>query len=312
MTDVVGQVCFVEDAIDGALMARIVADLELGLTATMLRCDRFRDLRWGPKALERLASTPRFDYAAVTDSGDNEFSVNRMGGHMQQVIWRPATPGVLAEGIESVTRYPGFNAAYLGDATDAQWQSETAVGNYEAAGRPHDHLAKREGGLLPWETESIDISEHWGRSIVVDGLWLWAASTMWFGTGAFKLLDREGLRSLPVGEVTGRDDGVIRVELFPLDWFDTNLAEVRERQRTFWEWMGLADLEERRGEIDAAASDPEVEIETGTFEHGGVRRITEWLDDSRRPAPRSQATRFHRAEFSLDGEVVWREDSRAS
>ncbi len=146
--------------------------------------------------------------------------------------------------------------------------------------------------------------------MVLDGIWLWAASTIWFGTGAFKLLDRERLRSLPVGDVTERDDGVIRVELFPLDWFAEDLDEVRERQRTFWEWMGLAELEQRRAEIEAGTSDPEVEIETGTFEHGGVRRITEWLDDEGRPAPRSVATRSQRAEFARDGTVLWREGSR--
>jgi hypothetical protein len=46
-----------------------------------------------------------------------------------------------------------------------------------------------------------------------------------------------------VGDVSERDDNLVRVELFPLEWFESNLDEARERQRVFWAWMGLAELQ---------------------------------------------------------------------
>jgi hypothetical protein len=66
---------------------------------------------------------------------------------------------------------------------------------------------------------------------------------MWFGPPAFERLDRERLLSLPVGELTERDDGAYVLELFPLEWFQSNLDEARERQRSFWQHMNLAALE---------------------------------------------------------------------
>jgi hypothetical protein len=185
------------------------------------------------------------------------------------------------------------------------------LSTYEQAGRPHEHLPKVAGGTLPWETESVDISQHWGRRVAFADLWLWAAATLWLGPGAFKWLDRERLLALPVGEVTARDDGVVRVDLFPLDWFESNLDAARERQRVFWAWMGLAELEAVRLE-QAVDHDPDIDIELGAFAHGGVRRITEWLDLDGRSRRGSEAGWRRRTEFGRDGVMVHQETASAA
>jgi hypothetical protein len=304
------QVCFPEDLIDGALLARLLSEHELGFTPTLLECDRFRDARWGPKALERLAGTGRFLSAEAHDADhDAYFSVGRMGGHqLQQLIWLPIEPEVL-RAVEAITRHPGLIAAYVGDDDDAFWQSETSIATYEQRGRPHADLPKVAGGALPWETESIDTSRNWGRRVVFADLWLWAAATMWYGPGAFKWLDRDRLLALPVGEVTERDDGVVRVDLFPLEWIATRLDEVRQRQRAFWEWMGLAELEARR--MQATDHEPDVDVEPGAFEHGGVRRVTEWLDVAGRSHRGTEDGWRRRTEFGRDGSIVHIETSSA-
>jgi hypothetical protein len=310
---IAAQVCFSEDVIDGALMARLLSDHELGFTPSVLSCDRFRDARWGPKALERLASTGRFGHASAHEADhDGYFSVVRAGGlQMQQLTWQPVRPDVLEDAVESITRLPGLIAAYLSDDQDAFWQSETGIDAYEQANRPHEHLPKVEGGQLPWETESVDVSRHWGRRIAFADFWLWAAATMWFGPGTLKWLDRERLLALPVGEVTERDDGVVRVDLFPLDWFERNLDEARERQRVFWEWMGLGALEAVRSE-QAVDHEPDVDIEPGAFEHGGTRRITEWLGLDGRSRRGSEAGWRRRTELGRDGAVVHQETASAA
>jgi hypothetical protein len=310
---IVAQVCFSEYLIDGAMLARMLSNHDLGFTPDVLSSDRFRDARWGPKALERLASTGRFGHASAHEADHHGyFSVGRMGGHqMQQIVWQPARPGVVPEAVEPITHLPGLIAAYLSDDQDAFWQSETGINAYEQAGRPHDHLPKVEGGALPWETESVDISRHWGRSLVFADFWLWAAATQWLGPGAFKWLDRERLLALPVGDVTVRDDGVVRVDLFPLDWFERNLDEARERQRVFWEWMGLGALEAVSSE-QAVDHEPDVDIEPGAFAHGGVRRITEWLDRDGRSRGGSAAGWRRRTEFGRDGAVVHQETASAA
>ena len=91
---------------------------------------------------------------------------------MQQLVWQPVRPDVLRDAVESITRLPGVIAAYLSDYDDAFWQSETGVDAYEQANRPHEHLPKVEGGQLPWETESVDISRHWGRRVGFADFWL--------------------------------------------------------------------------------------------------------------------------------------------
>jgi hypothetical protein len=243
VTNVVADICFALDSIDGAALAEIVREHDLGFRATRVETDTWK-ARAGAKALERLAASGRIATAELTDTDyDHNFGAYRMAGVMQHLSWHPEDPAVLRPAIEAITRRPGFSAAYLSDLDDASWQSETFISNYESFGRPHEHLRKRPGGLTPGETESIDISEHWGRMVATEGLWLWAASSMWFGAGAFERLDRERLRALPVGEVTEREDGIVRVELFPIEWFETALEQARERQRAFWGWMDLASLE---------------------------------------------------------------------
>jgi len=280
MPEPLAQVCFAEGSIDGELLAQLAGEVPLGFTPRTLMCDALpRAVRYGPKALERLAAVGRFTYAEIIDSRDegHEFSVSNSGGFVQQLLWNPAE----SASIEPITALPGLNAAYFGDSDDAFEQSHVG-------------------------------SDSWGRRVPLAGIWLWAASTMWFGPGAFGLIDRARLLTLPVGEVGERADGIIRVDLFPFEWYASDLDAARERQRRFWEWLGLAALEARKSDIEAELlDDPDTEIETGTFEHGGRRRLTLWLDAAGRPTPRSRASHVHRSEQALDGTVLWSRDGVA-
>ncbi len=136
-------------------------------------------------------------------------------------------------------------------------------------------------------------------------MWLWAASKMWFGLAAFMLLDRAKLLSLPVGDVTARRDGVVVVDLFE---FDEPLETIREAQSAFRQWMEFDDLRDQADELRRSLSDPALEFETGSFDHGGVRLVTEWFRDGEL-TPRSRATGSRRTELNEDGSIAWQEDS---
>jgi hypothetical protein len=299
-----------DGTVDGPLFARLIEDLDLGFTpATLSSSETARGgVRFSARALGRLAAERELAWARVEGADGGEFALAGIAGQVvTQLIWR--CEGAGHDGlVEAVARLPGFNAAYRGDADDVYWQSETSIEAYEAAGRPHARLPKVEGGFFPGEDEQIDVSANPGRRTPYDGILLWAASRMWFGARAFEHLDRERLVALPVGEVVERADGlVVMVDLFPLDWMGSRPDEVRSRQRTFRDWMGFDALEERADEVAEAEADPVLEIEIGTFEHGGVRRLTEWLDESGvRAVPRSRARRSRTVELSEDGRVLWR------
>lgn len=307
------QICLAPGMVGGSLFARLVKDHDLGFTpATVSWSVGGRGgKRFSDEALARLAATRDVDWARVQGEDGEEFSLTGIAGHpVRQLLWRSDRAGS-EDLVPAVVELPGFNAAYCGDADDVYWQSETSIEAYESAGRPHDALPKREGGFFPGEDEEIDVSVNPGRRKPYDGILLWAASRMWFGARAFEHLDRERLLALPVGEVAETAHGrVVVVDLYPLDWIDSRLEEVRDRQRAFRDWMGFDALEQRSGEVAAAEADPTFEIESGTFEHGGMRRLTEWLDESGvRAVPRSRARRSRTVELSEDGRVLWQAEN---
>ena len=307
------QVCLAPGTVDGRLFARLVEDYELGFTPTSLSWSGTgrSSGRFSARALGKVAAAGSLDWARV-QAGDREtFGLAGIAGHnVEQLIWERCTASDDAL-VAEVAALPGFNAAYRGDADDVYWQSEDSIESYELAGRPHGHLPKIAGGFFPGQDQVIDVSANPGRRTPFDGILLWASSRMWFGPRAFAHLDRERLLASPVGDITESDDGrIVIVDLFPLDWIASRHDEVRSRQRSFREWMDFDQLESRADEVAAAESDPTFEIETGTFEHGGVRRLAEWLDESGRAVPKSRAVKGRIVELSDDGRLLWQGETQ--
>jgi hypothetical protein len=241
MSNVLLQLCLEPDSIDGAAFAALVRHRELGfepatISSSFLGTDDavpFDDL-----TLDRLATAKRLVAAEVMEDMDRTLSVSGIAGHaVDQVIWEgPALPSDAF--VEQVVLHPAFRAGHAGDDKDMFWQSESSLRAYRAHGRSHDHLPKVPGGFFPGEHEEIDVSRNPGRRSAVDGIWLCAAATMWFGEYAFTLLNRDRLMATPVGEVVNVGDTVLRVDLFPFEWYRHDVGGVRERQSRFREWMG--------------------------------------------------------------------------
>ena len=107
----VAELCFAIDALDGAAIAAIVRERDLGFRPTKLNTNRW-SARYGSKALDRLATTDRLTHAELSDPGHvHDFGAIRLDGFMQHLHWTPENPAVLRPGIEAITRRPGFIAA---------------------------------------------------------------------------------------------------------------------------------------------------------------------------------------------------------
>lgn len=97
-------------------------------------------------------------------------------------------------------------------------------------------------------------------------------------------------------------NGTVRVDLYSIDM---PIEEIRERQRAFRDWMGYDEIEERAPELRGlVTADPHVELEEGEFDHGGVRRVVEWLDADLESIRRSAASQRRVTELGEDGSVL--------
>lgn len=296
-------VCFEPASLSPAVVADLIESEDLGFVPVRIGTDQFGrsgGVKYSAKSLVRLRALK--DVAWVSVEGDGgRFEVGGIAGWPAQVLvlesqgWPPESL------IEAATVLPGFVAAMVGDGDDVFWQSADQVNTYEVHGRPWEHLPKVRDEVF--DRDKIDISGNPGRRVPAPGLWLWAASKIWFGPGAFALIERERLLKLPVGKVLIRADGVVVVELFDLS---DDLTDVRDAQRVFRDWLDYDGLEARGAELASVLSDPRVEFEVGEFPNGGVRRVTEW-SDAGRLVPRSVASERRCFELDAAGEVLWQE-----
>lgn len=298
--------CFVPNSLGPSDVARLLGAHDLGFKPTRLSTNRFGrsgGVQFTPKALDRLGSLPEIGLVRVEGEGGS-LGLTGLGVPGQAVVWETAAvPSVGL--IEAASVLPGFTAALVGDADDVFWQSADQVNTYQVFDRAWEHLPKVWDEVF--ERDKIDVSANPGRAVAVPCLWLWAAARMWFGPDAWSIVDRDKLLSLPVGKVAARADGVVQVELFDLgDPVDV----IRSRQQEFRDWVDFDGIESRVDELMSMFSDPKVELEIGSFEHGGVRLVIEWMDGDRLVS-RSRASTRRLTELDQDGSVVFRDITSA-
>lgn len=310
MSAVWTSITYVPGAQDGAAFARLLArHSDLGFRPEKIRysaAGRSRSTAFSDSALTRVSESQGVENVEV-DGPDGSIGFGHVGSLQAHQV-NGVTPGLPPSGLlEEAVAMPGFIAALVADDEDVFWQSADMPNTYDVHGMSHQDLPKYTDPTTGWE--KIDLSGNPGRRTPVPGMWLLAASRMWFGPQAFSVLDRELLVSFADGSVTERPDGIVEVQLFDLT---EPIDEVRAKQRRFREWMGYDDIERRAPELFRRVADPHVEIETGAFPHGGVRRIVEWLDvEGDRPVPRSRAAMKRVSELDQVGNVVWQEEVAA-
>jgi hypothetical protein len=298
-------ICFETGSITSATLVGLIEQHDIGFEPERLWTTSFgssRGVRFTSGSLQRLRDSPADVSAASSLEGEDcIFGVgNRSQLPAQVITWLTARwPSESL--IESASTLPGFTAALVGDFDDMMWQSADGIDMYKAHERPWIHLPIVKDDVF--DRDKIDVSQNPGRKVGAPGMWLWPAAKMWFGPGSFRVIDSERLLAAPVGDVSVRPDGCVVVELFSLgDDMDT----IRDAQQQFRDWLdfdAIAARDYQRPEIQA---DPHLEIETGDFEHGGVRRVTLWFNADG-GSSRSAATEKHSVELDDSGSVVWEE-----
>ncbi len=286
-----------------AVVADLIESGDLGFVPAKIGTDQFgraAGVKYSAKSVGRLRALK--DVAWVSVEGDGgRFELGGIAGWPAQVLILESEGWPPEQLIEKAAVLPGFVAALVGDGDDVFWQSADQVNTYEIHGRAWEHLPKVHDEVF--DRDKIDVSGNPGRRAPAPGMWLWAASKIWFGPGAFALVERERVLTLPVGRVASLADGVVVVELFELS---DDLVAIRDAQRVFRDWLDYDGLEKRGAELAGALMDPRVEFEVGEFPNGGVRRVIEWLDHGRLVS-RSTATERRCMELDETGQLIWQE-----
>jgi hypothetical protein len=301
--------CFDMETLNGRNIAGIIEE-GLGFVPSEVKTNDFfkAGARYTDGVLKRIASSDRISEVRLqTDAGPagpyfQVISIGTWG--FQAVYWRvPSLDVPSRELCERLTDMPGFNAGYRCAADDVFWQSETNPATYELYDRPHKNLPKV---IDPATGEPrIDIRANPGRRTPFPGMWLQSCWQMWFGRGAFARLPMSRLRSFPGAEVNKRlKSGAVFIQLYS-DPFSYDSSTSRTVQTAFREWSGMNELEERALEAGAREIDPSFEIREGVFPHGGVRLLTEWLDERDNPTRRSRAAKRVDVELDAEGRELW-------
>lgn len=296
-------VCLAKDAVSGAQIHGLVRNL--GITPTRVELGgRPQSLADGLSKLNDLAIASNIHVSDATltlEAG----GVGRASA--TQLVVQGSDLDRLRSSIETSRRWAGFTVAYLGDSEDAYLQSETSVKNLAQRNIDVDALPKKRGGLFPWESAVVDITQNPGRRVPWNGMWLWAASEIWFGPPALHWFPPSRLRACASAESVSQVDDCVHVELFPFDWYGKRRDEIRRRQTELRQLLDWDRLEE---EPDRDAGDPQVEFEVG--DGGKARRVTLWLGvDRETVVPRSRASWRRVAIVDERGQVTRSETSPA-
>jgi hypothetical protein len=285
---------FLDDAIDRAIVTKILSYDDFGFTPLVIKGEGFRKRPYNTAALKKFSETAMLGRSQVTGTDNDRFQIseNSMG-------WVSNSWPTSFRLLEQASGIPGFVMAAAGDGDDMGWQGERQISEWDRAGRNHDHLPKIEGVFGP----EIDTRFNPGRrsSDADTGLIFWATSTIWFGQPAFLYLNKERLLTSPVGQITELQNGTYRIDLYDPCQPE---PEIRHIQRTFRDWMNYDELEANPPE-PPNGSDPHITIDDGAFEHGGTRQYVEYLDDNKRPTKKSKATQKFVAEYSTNGTRIW-------
>jgi len=188
------QLCLARGAVDGALLSRLIAGHDLGFRAADASGDAFArgGVPFGEEALARLAAAGGVGWAEVSGGEGRELSLGGIAGRsVDQLIWRTdGMPSDLSM-AEAVAALPGFTAGHLSDAEDVFCSRRPRP-------RPICRAACRTTTFPRSRAGSSRARTRRSTPRTTPGA---VSRSVWFGAGAFALLDRDRLRALPVGEI---------------------------------------------------------------------------------------------------------------
>lgn len=156
--------------------------------------------------------------------------------------------------------------------------------------------------------EEIDIENNPGHIHYDDGVWFGSCYRMWFGKDYYQYISKEKLQSFSnCYENCELENGVTRITLYEDMWDYANPVN-RKKQWNFRKTVGMDEVAHELKEHPRRKVDPEVEIFEGKYEHGGVRLIHQYYDESGNRIAKSKASKIRILEFSWDGKLLYEEE----
>ncbi len=165
------------------------------------------------------------------------------------------------------------------------------------------------GRIIGFRVEPIssDYHSYPGYRFISYGYELGAFYRMWYGKGSYEILDRNALRNFPCYENIVLNNDVTRITLYD-DISNYDKKDNRDKQMDFRKELRIdeiaSELKKKEAEERKNNSDPEINIQEGNFEHGGVRLIQTYLNDGE-IAHRSEADSVEERELDENGNELF-------
>lgn len=162
---------------------------------------------------------------------------------------------------------------------------------------------------LPFKYEVLDLEQFSRHRHEFGGIEFTSTYIMWFGKDFFKFVPQETLTSFKecVSNET-LENGTVRIQLYE-NINDFNTEETDRRQWAFRRHTNIDEVAEQWNldylkMASSNKSSANMEIETGKFEHGGVKLVKMYLDSENSPAPKKLAYKMKCIEYDSAGKVI--------
>jgi hypothetical protein len=152
--------------------------------------DSKKNYKYNDLTFEMLSEKNPDTFTILDKSLTNTFTFVRNNRfNLTSLFWSPENYKTLdLTKILTLTSLNTFTVGYLYNGSDALWQSEETISNYESRQKTHSHLPKIKDetwGMI------IGVSKNYGRHKMVNGVWLMAAPEMWFGSAILILFQKK-------------------------------------------------------------------------------------------------------------------------
>ena len=203
-----------------------------------------------------------------------------------------------------------INASFR-DYEDSLLSTAYKISSYERRGIDTSSLKKKTN--IPFNDEIIDIEQFSRHSHEYGGIGFTSTYIMWFGKDFFKFVPQETLTSFKdCVSIKTLDNGTVRIQLYE----NINDYNSKEAERNQWAFRGHTNIDEVAEQwnldyLKMAAnnkSGANIEIETGKFEHGGVKLLRAYFDMNNKSVPKKIASKVVLTEYNSSNNIVFKSE----
>lgn len=254
---------------------------------------------------------------SVEDIDENKLTIIR-GAYNKEITWLTCTltqetyelnSVILFKSIDNFMQKHNGIVAYACSSKDNFWQNTESIENYQSYGRSTENISLIPSSHFP-DDMIVDIEQNPGHYHIVNGVWFGSCWKMWYGSEYFKYIPKDVLASFQnCFENIELENEVINITLYENVW-DYDQSENREVQIEFRNQTGIDIIAHELMLIEVEPTENDntsIEINTGEFEHQGVRMITYYYDDKGEVVSKSSAVESRTYELDQKGKIVWSE-----